>query len=91
MYSGFNLQMVLFKQIVEDGPDGKVLTVTRVGDENPNPEQLSWTGSDYQIQVPLRPDVKGLKKLHLDLHGSSTDTYDMGDTISAWLTKYMGF
>lgn len=83
--------MVLFKQIVEDGPGGEVLTVTRVGDENPSPKQLSWTGSRYQIQVPLRPDVKGLKKLYLDLHGSATDTSDMGDTISTWLTKYIGF
>lgn len=91
LYSGFNLQMVLFKQVIEDGPEGKVLTITRVGEENPKPTQWTWTGSNYQIQVPLRPKVKDLKKLHLDLHGSATDTYDMGDTVSAWLTKYMGF
>lgn len=65
--------MVLFKQIVENGPNDKVLTVTRVSEENSKPNQLSWTGSEYQIQVPLRPDVKSLKKLHLDLHGSATD------------------
>jgi hypothetical protein len=83
--------MVLSKQLIEDGPNGKVLTVTKVGNENANPHQLSWTGSEHQIQFPLRPDIKGLKKIRLDLHGSATDTYDMGDNIASWLTKYMGF
>ncbi|KAJ4991648.1 mosc domain-containing protein [Stagonosporopsis vannaccii] len=91
MYSSFHLQMALFKQVIEDGPEGKVLTITRTGPENPKPKQLTWTGSDYQIRIPLRPDVKGMKKLHLDLHGSATDTYDVGDTVSLWLTKYIGF
>ena len=91
MYSGFHLQMVLFKQLVENGSKGMMLTITRVGKENPNSEQLSWIGSKHQIQIPLRPDVEGLKKLNLNLHGSDTDTYDMGDTIAAWLTKYVGF
>lgn len=92
MYSGFHLQMVLFAQRIEIGQDGaKNLVVTRTGPENPNPTHLDYTGSEYQIRFPLRPDVKGLKKSRFDLHGSATDAYDMGEEISGFFTKYMGF
>ncbi|KAI8937464.1 hypothetical protein NX059_005185 [Plenodomus lindquistii] len=92
MYSGFHLQMILFKQKIEIGKDGKkYLTVTRAGPENPQPEKLEYTGSEHQIQFLLRPDVNGLEKVHLDLHGSATDAYDMGERISAFFTKYLGF
>ncbi|KAH7381535.1 hypothetical protein BKA66DRAFT_512434 [Pyrenochaeta sp. MPI-SDFR-AT-0127] len=92
MYSSFNLQMILFTQKVEVGKDGqKYLTVTRVGTENPWPDQLEYTGSEHQIRFPLRPDVKDLTKIHLDLHGSATDAYDMGEEIQAFFTKYLGF
>ena len=83
--------MVLFAQTIEEGKDGKSIIITRVGPENPHPERLEWTGSEHQIRIPLRPDVKGLEKIHLDLHGSATDAYDMGDEVSKFLTKYMGF
>ncbi|USW53445.1 Putative molybdenum cofactor sulfurase, pyruvate kinase-like, insert domain superfamily [Septoria linicola] len=95
MYSGFNLQMVLFQCIVEDrdkGPKGASITVTRVGPENPDPKQLTYTGhSEHQICFPLRPDVSNLTKTYLDLHGSACDVFDMGSEISAWLTKYLRF
>ncbi|KAF2654957.1 MOSC domain-containing protein, partial [Lophiostoma macrostomum CBS 122681] len=97
MYSGFHLQMVLFQCIIEGSstdPSNSLITITRLGPENPNPAQLNYTkNSPHQIQFPLRPDVQalGLQKIHLDLHGSATDAYDMGPTISAWLSKYLGF
>lgn len=95
MYSGFHLQMVLFQCIVEDrhlGPSKAKITITRLGSENPNPTQLEYTEkSEHQIQFPLRPDIGSLEKIHLDLHGSATDAYDMGAEISAWLSKYTGF
>ncbi|KAH3920712.1 hypothetical protein HBI56_012770 [Parastagonospora nodorum] len=91
MYSGFHLQMVLFKQTLEEGEGGKIIIVTRVGPENPDPEQLEWTGSEHQIRIPPRPEVKDLGKVHLNLHGSETDAYDMGDKVSTWFSKYMGF
>lgn len=83
--------MVLFKQIIEETGEGKMLVVTRIGPENPNAEQLEWTNSEHQIRFPLRPEVKDLKKAHLDLHGSATDAYDMGEEIAAFFTKYFGF
>ncbi|KAF2159722.1 hypothetical protein M409DRAFT_29882 [Zasmidium cellare ATCC 36951] len=95
MYSGFNLQMVLFQAIVEDrdkGPQGASITVTRLGPENPNPEQHTFTGySEHQIRFPLRPDVSTLEKRYLDMHGSACEVYDMGPIISAWFTKYLNF
>jgi uncharacterized protein YcbX len=91
MYSGFHLQMVLFKQTLEEGKDGKTIIVTRVGPENPHPEKLEWTGSEHQFRIPLRPDVKDLEKVHLNLHGSATDAYDMGEKVAKWFSKYMGF
>jgi uncharacterized protein YcbX len=91
MYSGFHLQMVLFKQALEEGPDGNTIIVTRVGPENPNPDQLEWTGSEHQLRIPLRPDVNNLEKVHVDLHGSATDAYDMGKEIQKYFSKYMGF
>lgn len=91
MYSGFHLQMVLFKQTLEEGEGGKIIIVTCVGPENPDPKQLGWTGSEHQIRIPLRPEVKNLGKVHLNLHGSATDAYDMGDEVSTWFSKYMGF
>ncbi|KAK4502607.1 hypothetical protein PRZ48_006033 [Zasmidium cellare] len=95
MYSGFNLQMVLFQAIVEDrekGPQNASITVTRLGPENPNPEQLTYTGrSEHQIKLPLRPDVSTLEKRYLDMHGSACEVYDMGPSISAWFTKYLAF
>lgn len=91
MYSGFNLQMVLFKQVIEEVDGKKVITVTRVGPENPSPEQLTWTGSEHQIRFALRPEVGGLQKIHLDLHGSATDAYDMGEEVANWFSKYLEF
>ena len=97
MYSGFHLQMVLFQCIIENGssgPDNASITITRLGPENPDPEQLSYSEkNEHQIQFPLRPNVKtlGLEKVRLDLHGSATDAWDMGDEMSKWLSKYLGF
>jgi uncharacterized protein YcbX len=91
MYSGFNLQLVLFKQVIEEVDGKKMITVTRVGPENPSPEQLIWTGSEHQIRFALRPEVDGLQKIHLDLHGSATDAYDMGEEVANWFSKYLEF
>lgn len=95
MYSGFNLEMVLFQCIIEDrqlGPSKAKITITRLGPENLNPKQLEYTGkSEHQIQFPLRPDISSLQKVYLDMHGSATDVYDMGSEIGDWLSKYIGF
>ena len=87
--------MVLFQSTVEGrekGPHSASITVTRIGSENPDPQQLTWTGSSsHQIHFPLRPNVNDLEKVYLDLHGSATDAYDMGKEISEWFSGYLGF
>lgn len=92
LYSGFNLQMVLFKSVIEKRSDVPLITLTYAGPGNPNPDSLAYTGtSEHQIQIPLRPNVEGLEKTYLDMHGSACDVHDMGEEISKWLSKYMGF
>jgi uncharacterized protein YcbX len=91
MYSGFHLQMTLFKQILEEDANGKTIVVTYAGPDNPNPTQLEWTNSSHQIRIPLAPDVSSLSKINLNLHGSATDAYDLGPEVQAYFTKYMDF
>jgi uncharacterized protein YcbX len=88
MYSGFHMQMILFKQVLEDS---KSIIVTHTGSENPQPKDLNRTNSKYQIRIPLRPDISLLEKFNLDMHGSATDAYDMGSHISEWFSTYLGF
>ena len=68
MYSGFHTNIILFQAKVDAGNDGvKYITVTRVGPENPQPKQLDYIGSEYQLRFPLRPDIKSLEQMHLDI------------------------
>lgn len=96
MYSGFHLRMVLFSTLIEnDDGQEKFLVITWTGPENAHVrpgQQAPWSAhNEHQIRLPLRPDFGQLEKLHLDLHGAATDAYDMGDEISAWFSKYLGF
>lgn len=89
MFSGFHLRMVLFSTRLEDSPDGQgrdvVITWTGPEDSDATPK------SGKQIRFPLRPQVETLNKAHVDLYGATTDAYDMGDSISAWFSGYLGF
>ncbi|KAJ0125320.1 hypothetical protein J7T55_006666 [Diaporthe amygdali] len=85
MFSGFHLRMALFLTRLEDSANGsgRDIVVTWTGPENPK--------NDKQIRFPLRPHLGILKKVHLDLYGATTDAFDMGDSISAWFSSYLGF
>lgn len=89
MFSGFHLRMVLFSTRLEDSPDGEgrdvVVTWTGPEDSDASPKR------EEQIRFPLRPQVKALNKVHVELYGADTDSYDMGDSISAWFSSYLGF
>lgn len=89
MFSGFHLRMVLFSTRLEDSPDGKgpdiVITWTGPVDSTASPK------SEKQILFPLRPQLDTLEKVHVDLYGATTDAYDMGASISAWFSCYLGF
>jgi hypothetical protein len=83
--------MVLFKQIVEDGPGGEAPH----SDSSWRRESIPEAALLDRIEVPnssaSATGRESLKKLYLDLHVSATDTSVMSDTISIWLTKYIGF
>lgn len=89
MFSGFHLRMVLFSTRLEDSADGEgrdiVITWTGSEDSGADPKR------EKQIRFPLRPQLKTLDKVHVDLYGATTDAYDMGDSISAWFSGYLGF
>lgn len=70
-------------------------------------EQIPWMGSQeekkktttaqphqaakFQLRLPFRPGVQGLKTLHVDMHGATTTAFDMGDEVAAWFTRHLGF
>ncbi|KAG6360486.1 hypothetical protein INS49_011548 [Diaporthe citri] len=89
MLSGFHLRMVLFSTRLEDSPDGegRDIVITWTGPE----DSESSHKSGKEIRFPLQPQSNALKKVHVDLFSATTDAYDMGDSISAWFSGYLGF
>lgn len=89
MFSGFHLRTVLFSTRLEDSPDGqgRDIIITWTG-----PEDSEARSEDHkQICFPLRPELRTLDKVHVDLYGATTDAFDMGDSISEWFSRYLGF
>ncbi|EEU37440.1 uncharacterized protein NECHADRAFT_51617, partial [Fusarium vanettenii 77-13-4] len=90
----YNLNIVLFQTLLES-PSGDAsdmhIVVTYTGEENSTPEKLSWIGSEHQLRFPAQVDCEGLNRVILNLQGSSTQAYDMGDNYAAWFEKYLGF
>ncbi|KAL1855745.1 hypothetical protein Daus18300_011028 [Diaporthe australafricana] len=89
MFSGFHLRMVLFSTRLEDSPDGqgRDIVITWTGPE----DSEARSKNQIQIRFPLRPELKTLEKVNVDLYGATTDAFDMGDIISEWFSKYLGF
>ena len=48
-------------------------------------------GSHESIDIPLEPDIEGLKVFDVSLHQSRTQAYDMGPEINSWFSKWLGF
>lgn len=92
---GSNLQTVLFSTMVEEDGGEKDVVVSWTGPQNNEPlpgHQAPWNGQNMnQIRFRLRPSVEKLKKIHIDVHGATTNAFDMGEDISAWFSKYLGF
>lgn len=89
MFSGFHLRMVLFSTRLEESADGKGrdIVITWTGPENSD----AGPKSKKEIRFPLRPQSDALKKVHVDLYGATTDAFDMGDSVSAFFSSYLGF
>jgi uncharacterized protein YcbX len=43
------------------------------------------------LEVPLKPELKGLEKIQVVMHNSLTSAYDMGSKCNSWFTTYFGF
>lgn len=48
-------------------------------------------GKEEELSVPLEPDVAPLAKIDVDLHGSPTAAYRMGEAYDAWFSRRFGF
>ena len=102
--SGTNLQnmivshfpeMVLFQQslqrssLVPDGDEYDQIVVTY------HPP-LSSSASSAEIEslsitIPLRPEVTALPQIPVNLYGSRTKGYDMGEAYNEWFTAHFGY
>ena len=76
-------QLSRFEQKIE----GNSVLVTNLADAAIGRDPLQ----DGILRVPLNPSTSGLKTVVIDLHGSSTMSYHMGDPYDAWFSAKLGF
>ncbi|KAL2674319.1 hypothetical protein Neosp_012770 [[Neocosmospora] mangrovei] len=90
----YNLNLVLFQTLLEcpsgDASDMHIV-VTYTGEENTAPGKLSWIGSEHQLRFPAQVSCEDLTQVIVNLQGSSTQAYDMGDSYANWFGEYLGF
>lgn len=43
------------------------------------------------IRIPLVPDTEKLETFHVNMHGSPTDAFNMGEKYSKWFTECFGY
>lgn len=89
MLIGYHLQMALFAATSVDYAKGQVV--------------VAWNGrgTDFDvakdittpdtISFPLKPSTTGCEKMEVDLHGSKTLAYDMGEDLATWFADRLGF
>lgn len=44
-----------------------------------------------KLEIPLQPDVSGLKEVEINLHNSPTTAYDMGPEFDDWFSACFGY
>ncbi|KAH6643732.1 hypothetical protein C7974DRAFT_4157 [Boeremia exigua] len=49
------------------------------------------TDQSKSIRVPLVPDTEKLESFHVNMHGSPTDAFHMGEKYSQWFTECFGY
>jgi uncharacterized protein YcbX len=74
--------------LFEQKLDGDSIIVTYLRDDG-------CTGSDSDqdqaLRVPLDPSISSLETVVVDMHGSSTRSYNMGEPYNAWFSAKLGF
>ncbi|GFF49583.1 MOSC domain-containing protein 1, mitochondrial [Aspergillus udagawae] len=43
------------------------------------------------LEIPLQPDIRGLRQLSIEMHRSPTTGYDMGDPYNEWFSERFGY
>ncbi|KIV84156.1 hypothetical protein PV11_06126 [Exophiala sideris] len=93
MYIGYYLKLALFSTFLEEPGDDKSTSrnviVTWTGDHHDESTEKSWTNSNNQIRFPLQPDLQGLRQIQVELHGSPTLAYDMGERFTEYFSRYL--
>ncbi len=91
-------QCALFEQELiqpqEGTEDGRVMIAVRYhppNEESSSSEPAELDQSPATLLVPLEPDISSLEKARVDLHGSPTTAYHMGEPYDSWFSARFGF
>ena len=57
----------------------------------PGAIEVTHAPTQRALTVPLTPDTAALAPTHVDMHGSATPAFDMGDACGAWFSARFGF
>ncbi|KAK3313707.1 hypothetical protein B0H66DRAFT_522890 [Apodospora peruviana] len=82
-------QCALLEQEIVTAEDGTAQTIL-VQYRPPPPSEDSPSSANSSIKVPLEPDISSLEKATVDLHGSPTAAYRMGECYDEWFTACLG-
>ncbi|KAI9168029.1 Mitochondrial amidoxime-reducing component 1 [Paramyrothecium foliicola] len=95
---GYYLQLSLFQASIEFAGELENAVTGEVvvnwhgqGTEFDRPSIESNQDDTDEIRFPLRPSTEGREQFEIELHKSRAVAYDMGDKISSWFTKRLGF
>ena len=100
--SGTNLQnmlvskfpeMVLFKQSLRSSVDSKSEYNQVIVIHHPptSPTSSSTETEPMSITIPLQPPITTLFQVPINLHGSKTNGFDMGEPYNDWFTACFGY
>lgn len=94
---GYVLELSLFGVRIEfDGRNenhetGDVIVSWNRPAEKVVDEKLGPGPIEDEIRFPLKPSTNGLSQIDIDLHGSRTTAFDMGDHTSRWFSERLGY
>ncbi|RYP65382.1 hypothetical protein DL770_009013 [Monosporascus sp. CRB-9-2] len=83
-------ESVLFHQVIED--DSVIVTYRDPSEKKPTPTpELQGDTAAAALRVPLRPSIEGLAAVDVQLFGSTTTAYRMGEPYDAWFSSRFGY
>ncbi|RHZ51654.1 hypothetical protein CDV55_103363 [Aspergillus turcosus] len=55
------------------------------------PEDKDNATKTLEMEIPLQPDIRGLRKVSIEMHQSPTTGYDMGTPYNEWFSERFGY